>query len=207
MIQSKKDLKFYIAADRIMNGLPTQRTLKEVLLNNRGGLIISYLRAMRHCAYYQNIVKNKFSIESLCRIYWWHRFGRLGLKLGFSIGPYSLGYGVVIPHYGTIVVNGDARIGNFSVLHTCTCVAGKKNIGDFFYLSSGSQVVGDITVGMGVTVGAHSLVNKSIGDNVLLVGTPAEVKKINYPLWVDRDGKVFRDRVSTVNEFQKKILG
>ena len=37
MIQSKKDLEFYIAADRIMNGLPAQRTIKEVLFNRRGG--------------------------------------------------------------------------------------------------------------------------------------------------------------------------
>lgn len=29
MIQTKKDLQFYVAADRIMNGLPAYRGLKE----------------------------------------------------------------------------------------------------------------------------------------------------------------------------------
>ena len=114
----------------------------------------------------------------------------------------SLGYGVVIPHYGTIVVNGEARVGNFAVLHTCTCIAGRKTIGDHFYLSTGSQVTGDIILGDGVSVSAHSLVNKSSENNVLLVGAPAQVKKTDYPLWVERDGETFTARVKRVKELQ-----
>ena len=38
-------------------------------------------------------------------------------------------------------------------------------------------MVGELTLGNHVTVAAHSLVNKSFGDNVLLVGCPAIAKK------------------------------
>ena len=33
MIKSKKELEFYIKADRIMNGLPATKTFKESLVN------------------------------------------------------------------------------------------------------------------------------------------------------------------------------
>ena len=205
MIQTRKDLRFYIAADRIMNGLSAKPSLRESL-TNRGGVIIRYLRAMRTYAYYNNTKGNFLSLRGLLLIYWRRRFYKLGLKLGFSIGSNVLGYGVVIPHYGTIVINGDARIGNFAVLHTCTCIAGgNKTIGDFFYFSTGSQLVGDLQLGDGVSVAAHSLVNHSSEGNVLLVGAPAEQKRSKYPLWVERDGECFRQRVEKVYCLLKEI--
>ena len=33
MIKSKSDLKFYIAADRIMNGFPERKSIKELFIN------------------------------------------------------------------------------------------------------------------------------------------------------------------------------
>lgn len=142
MIQSKAELEFYIAADRIMNGYSQSYSFKDLLDRFLGsGLIVRYLRAMRYCAYYNNTSKTKWSIHTILKYYWLSIFNRLSLKLGFSIGINSLGYGVTIPHFGTIVINSDARIGNFSVIHTCTCVAGgDKIIGDYFYFSTGAQI-------------------------------------------------------------------
>lgn len=139
-----------------------------------------------------------------------YRLHSMGVRLGFSIGSNSLGYGVVIPHYGTIVVNADARIGNYAVLHTCTCVAGgDKEIGDGFYLSTGSQVVGSIKIGDGVTVAAHSLVNKSFEGNSLIAGCPAEIKRNDYPIWYrsDRDIDRFYCYVKQIEAIRKKIYG
>lgn len=204
IILTKKDLRFYILADRVMNGMPENKSIKERIQNLLfGGGIICYLSAMRHYAYYTNTSRNYISFRTVMRGYWGYRYKKLAIKLGFSIGHNSLGYGVVIPHYGTIVVNGDARVGNFAVLHTCTCIAGKKEIGDFFYLSTGSQITKRITIGNGVTVAAHSLVNHSTGNNVLLVGAPAEVKRSDYPLWIDRGNTVYKYRVEKVSQFYR----
>ena len=212
MILSKQELQFYIAADRIMNGLPPRRSLKEFVLSIinpcvRGVGIIKYLRALRKCAYYRNTMRSVVSVRAI-KMVWWHcRFDRLSLKLGFTIGPNSLGYGTVIPHFGTIVINGDARIGNYAVLHTSTCVAGgDKEIGDFFYLSAGSQLVGRLSIGDGVSVAAHSLVNHSCEGHCLLAGAPAEVKKTDYPLWVERDGETFLKRVESVEKLKNKMI-
>ena len=209
MIYNKRDLKFYIAADRIMNGFAEKPTIKELFINflDRpvGGAIISYLSAMRHYAYYRNNYKRKISINSL-KMAWWHRrWNIMGLKLGFSIGANTLGYGAVIPHHGPIIINSAVKIGNFSVLHTCTCIAGgDKTIGDYFYFSTGSQVVGKLTLGDGITIAAHSLVNKTSECNCLLAGAPAVVKRIDYPLWIENSK--YKERVEKVNKIKKKIF-
>ena len=199
IIKTKKDLRFYIIADRIMNGKPGKRTVGEIVKSLFiGGGIIEYLRAMRHYAYYTNTTHNVLSLGTLLRGYWGYKYKKLGIKLGFTIGYNSLGYGVVIPHYGTIVVNGSARVGNFAVLHTCTCIAGKKEIGDFLYLATGSQITGHITLGDGVTVAAHSLVNHSYDNNLLLAGAPAIIKRDDYPVWIERDSIEFKKRVDRI---------
>lgn len=136
------------------------------------------------------------------------RLSKLGIKCGFSIGPNSLDYGVVIPHYGTIVVNANARIGRYAVLHTCTCVAGgDKEIGDGLYLSTGSQIVGPVVLGNGVTIAAHSLVNKSFGSNVLVAGAPAVVKREKQLAWyeTDRDKATFFTRVQEIDSLRKQL--
>lgn len=209
MIKTKKDLSFYIAADRIMNGRSAKRNIKEVAFDyisgDEGGAILRYLRAMRNYSYYANTTQKGQCIKALARLYWGGCFRKLGIRLGFSIGYNSLGYGVVLPHYGTIVVNGEASIGNFAVLHTSTCIAGKKEIGDFLYLSAGSQIVGDIKLGDGVIVAAHSLVNHSSDSYVLLAGSPAVVKRDDYPVWTGKDGNMFQRRVEEVNLLKLSI--
>lgn len=209
MIKSKKDLDFYIAADRIMNGLPAKRGLKELLFGRiLGGAIIDYLRSLRKYEFYSNTTHSSFTPRVLLRFVWGCRFRRLGMKLGFSIGRNILGYGVVIPHYGTIVINGEANIGNFCVLHTSICIAGgNKNIGDYFYLSAGSQLIGNITLGDGVTVAAHSLVKDSADSNTLMAGSPAVVKREQYPIWPERDGSKYTRRVEKVMSIRKQIYG
>lgn len=210
MIQSKEELSFYIAADRIMNGYCPTRSLltrvRETLLIGGGKVVvIKYLYHLRRYAYYYN-TKHLSVWNKLMMVYEHWRWAHYSIKTGFSIGPNSLGYGTVIPHYGTIVVNENARIGPFSVLHTSTCIAGGgKIIGKGFYLSSGSQLVGEFNLGDYVSVTAHSLVNKSCGDNILLAGCPATIKKEQYPAWYKRDGERFTQRVSAVEELKRNF--
>lgn len=129
MIKTKKDLNFYIAADRIMNGYPKDKKIKDYfkesfIFGGSNTLIIKYLYYMRKYAYRRNNHSRLFSINSIFMLWNHYWFTKYAVKCGFSIGYNSLGYGVVIPHYGTIVVNEDCAVGHFAVLHTCTCIAG-----------------------------------------------------------------------------------
>lgn len=122
------------------------------------------------------------------------------MKLGFSIGYKCFGYGLVIPHYGTIVVGDDNRCGNFCVLHTSICITGGnhgKHIGDALYASSGCRINKPITLGDNVQVCSNSVVNKSFSENnIVLGGMPAQIKKTNNASWYEGwDAEVWKDNV------------
>lgn len=128
-------------------------------------------------------------------IYYKWKYNRLSMKLGFSISPNVFGYGLVIPHYGTIVVGETNHIGNYCVLHTSTCISGNgKNIGDGLYLSTGAKLTAKINLGNNISVAANSVVTKSfMENNLLLAGVPAQIKTKSEP-WFIRDGEIFRQR-------------
>ena len=71
------------------------------------------------------------------------RFFRFSRKLGFSIGYDACDYGLVIPHYGTIVVGNTYRIGPYATLHTFTCITDTgRRIGKGLFLSTGAKITG-----------------------------------------------------------------
>lgn len=138
--------------------------------------------------------------------YYYALYNRISKKLGFSIGYNVFGYGLVIPHYGTIVVGGNNRCGNYCVLHTSTCITGNgKVIGDAFYLSTGAKVTSKVVLGDNVSVGANSVVNKSVIDgNVMIAGAPAKVIK-SAVAWYIRDGESFSSKVNAIENLKQKM--
>ena len=162
--------------------------------------IISYLVAMRKSSYY----KNGGGIFHKLKYVWYYRkYKMLGIKLGFSIGYDVFGYGLVIPHYGTIVVGNSNRIGNYSVLHTSTCISNNgKIIGNCLYCSTGVKMTSPIKLGDNVSVGANSLVNESFeSGNVLIGGVPAKnIKEMKE--WYS--GSVHELRVNQIEQKRKE---
>ena len=198
MIKSKKELQFYILADRMMNRGDFYLSFKQKILKYLGfDPILSYLETMRKASYYSNRcgVKN---------IYYSLKFKRLSLKLGFSIGKDVFGYGLVIPHYGTIVVGNSCKIGNYAVLHTSICISyNEKLIGDGLYAATGMKMTSKLTLGNNVSVGANSLVNKSfLEDGILLGGTPAKILKEEKP-WYVRDKRI--ERGNKIEKLKKEM--
>lgn len=119
MISSKKELQFFLMADRMVNRgefTPSARTRIHCFFSP--DYIMDFLVAMRHKAFYDNNPR-----RWLHKLVWNRRFRNLSIKLGFSIGSNVFGYGLLIPHWGTIVVGSTNRIGNYAVLHTSTCIS------------------------------------------------------------------------------------
>ncbi len=196
-------------ADRIMNGLPPKRTLLEKiqsLLFHKHDIAVC-LRLMRCASYYKN-KKDPSILDKICRKWFSFKYYHLSEKLGFCIGYDSFGYGLIIPHYGTIVINSKIRAGNYCVLHTSICIGGSNKVfGDGLYMGAGAKIMGTLTLGNWVSVAANSLVNKSFGDNVLLAGMPAIIKRTNYPKWYERDGDIFLQRFLAVEKLKNKMFG
>ena len=200
MIKTKKELLFYIMADTMMNRGYFKPSLKErikrIFMKDE---ILTFLKLMRKCQYYNHSGGVKFA-------YYRIKYGKLSKKLGFSIGYNVFGYGLIIPHYGTIVVGGSNKCGNYCVLHTSTCITDNgKTIGDAFYLSTGAKVTSKVTIGDNVSVGANSVVNKPfVEGNIMIAGAPAKhIKPMDA--WYIRDGKSFIDKVKAVEQLKLKM--
>lgn len=116
----------------------------------------------------------------------------MGLKLGYSIPLNIFGPGLSLPHTGTIVVNGRAKIGAHCRLHVCVNIGASggsteaPQLGDNVYIGPGAILFGNITIANNVTIGANATVNRSCDqENVIIAGSPASIVKENYPNWTE----------------------
>lgn len=215
-VRSKSELAFFIKADMMMNRGKFKWALtdrvKHLIMPD---FIMNYLYAMRNTSFYSYLNFKVLPPPCLSNIlrrflvklklgYWNRKYQYLGIKLGFSIGCNSLGYGVFIPHYGTIVVGDSNRIGNYAVLHTSTTVSGNgKVIGDALYLSTGAKMTSKLSLGNNISVAANSVVNKSFeADNLVIGGIPANVIKESQA-WYVRDGSLYSMRVQKIEELKR----
>ena len=109
---------------------------------------------------------------------------RLEVKYGISIPSTTrIDPGLFIGHFGGIVVHHDARIGrNCNLSHGVTI--GQVNrgvrkgcpiIGDSVFIGPGAKVIGRVSIGSSVAIGANCVVTKDVNDNEVVVGVPARV--------------------------------
>ena len=100
----------------------------------------------------------------------------------------EIGSRLVIRHPNGIVVGQGSQIGSGCFLqHGVTLGVAQiglsptneyPRIGNYVEIGSYAVILGDVQVGDGATIGAHSLVNKNVPPNALAVGIPAKVVKI-----------------------------
>ncbi|MCA4563333.1 serine acetyltransferase [Bacteroides xylanisolvens] len=189
MIGNKKDLIYYIQQDRKMNGYPAKRRFNEVIKSLFFPSAVTYLRYLRKLEYYTNVpsLTGKFM-----RVYYDYKIRISARKLGYYIGINSCGSGLSLPHYGTVIISAEARLGKNCRVHVCVNIGrsagGKKapQIGDNVYIGPSCVLFGDIKIASNVTIGANATVNKSVEqEHVIIAGTPAKIIKTDYPSWIE----------------------
>jgi len=95
----------------------------------------------------------------------------------------DIGYALCIRHVFATTFGGSTVIGNnVTILHSVTL--GEKNgsypiIGDNVYLGSGCCVLGGVTIGNNVIIGANAVVTKNIPENSIVVGNPGKIISSN----------------------------
>lgn len=171
MINSKKELKYYIEEDA-----------KAVCFAK--GITRKFTIALRKLEFYtsmKGIAKYRYYLPL---VYWKCRFHRLSILCGFSIPLNTFGPGLALPHYGSIVVNSRVKAGkNCRILTDVTIGATNHSaeapvIGDNVFIGSGAKIIGNITIANDVAIGANATVVKSIlEEGTTWAGTPA--KKIS----------------------------
>jgi len=169
-IKSKKDFHRFIKMDLAARGL--HRLPKFYQIRKP---IVHFTVLLRKVEYLQN-TKQGLLKYVYCKIQQL-RLKLLGAKLGFSVFPNTFGPGLYIVHWGSIAISSKARFGANARVHTCVNVSGAPVIGEKVYLGPGSIIVGDITIGNNVTIGANAVVYSSFPDDVTVLGNPARVIK------------------------------
>ena len=103
-----------------------------------------------------------------------------GLDLGFEtdIGAFSY-----INALHGVVIENNVQIGSHCAIYSVSTIdnsVGKVLLRNNCRIGSHSTVLPGVTIGKNSIVGAHSLVNKDIPDNVVAFGVPAKViRKLN----------------------------
>ena len=197
-ISSKKELRFYIMADMMMNRGVFKRSLKKRIRDFFfPDYTIDFLCLLRKTSYYY---------DSWLGLYYRWRLHKISMKMGYSISCNSCGYGLLLPHYGTIVV-GENSIGNYAVLHTSTCISGNgKIIGNALYLATGAKMTSKVVLGDNVTVAANSVVTKSFPEgNVLLTGAPASIRKPEVAWYLIQQEGDYQKRVEAIECLRSKM--
>ena len=177
MIKNRSDLQDYLKTEKplyIDGGVG--KTVKLWLLQDSSYLLWHYVKMLRMTEYYYN-VNNRL-------LYWvfQRRKNKEGARLGISIFHNSVGKGLLLYHYGSIIINSNSRIGENLKLHGNNCIGNKgerdkyhaPSLGDNIEMGIGSQILGNISIASNVVIAANAVVVKDCNEkNVVLAGIPA----------------------------------
>lgn len=138
-----------------------------------------------HCTYNS---KTRIPIKKMIA-----KMGLLFFKIyGIVIDSRNIGGGLRLPHLNGIYIHGNVTIGeNCTILQQVTIGANEHKIdykkvpriGNRVYIGAGAKIIGDITIGDDVRIGANAIVTKSIPDGKTVVGCNV-IKETK----VERDG-------------------
>ena len=180
MIKTKEELRSYIKADLVSQGLGWGKpSVTEKMMAYFVPRPWKFQVLLRKAEFWNNssssiIRKTMGTISKL-------RYLRYGIKCGFTIPLNVFGPGLCLAHTGTIIVNGGARFGSNARVHACVNVgsfskydtnwtAGKApTFGDNVYLGPGAKIFGDITIGDNVAIGANAVISKDVPEHVTVV--------------------------------------
>jgi serine O-acetyltransferase len=117
----------------------------------------------------------------------------------------AIGPGLFLPHTGYIVVASNVVIGAHCTLTQGVTIGHRSGgsvlslagpaIGDRVYIGPGAVILGPISIGNDVLIGANAVVTRSVPDRAVVVGNPARVisMKGSFDLikydGMDRDGQ------------------
>lgn len=145
-------------------------------------LQLRWLKSFRMCKIYRH--KNP-----LMYLYWRSLYRKLSKITHIQISwTTSIGAGFYISHYGRIIVNPKAIIGNNVNISTGVIIGqenrGKRQgvpiIGNEVWIGANAVIVGNIRIGSDVLIAPNSYVNCDVPDHSIVLGNPCQIRhKLN----------------------------
>lgn len=164
MILTKKELKEFLTQDAIALKCDNRKHPKIF-----GDLIWKFQITLRKAEYYSNVYKHKKKYF-ICRAWYLYKFHKYSIKLNISIPLNVFGPGLSIAHFGTINVNGNAKVGKNCRLHEGVTIGTTNGsdkapiIGNNVFIGTGAKIIGDIFISDDVAIGANAVVVRSIPE-------------------------------------------
>jgi serine O-acetyltransferase len=93
-----------------------------------------------------------------------------------------IGKGLRIHHFGGIIVNSEASIGEYCTLYHGVTLGdlggwgGAPRIGNYVVIGAGAKLLGNIEIGDDCHIGANAVVRTTVPAGCLAVGVPAVIK-------------------------------
>jgi serine O-acetyltransferase len=173
-INSKEDYNLFLEADMRRRGLQQWSAFSRFR-----SVILAWQRLLRKAEYYHNC-KPSVSWKPY-NVFLSRKLQQSSIKLGFSIPLNVFGPGLNIAHWGTIIVNGNAKVGANCSLANDIHIAQKTwrstkapKIGDNVMIGAGARILGDIELADRIIVGANAVVTKSFAEPcITIAGIPA----------------------------------
>ncbi len=179
MVKTKLQLKEILDYERKLYKLNKFKAfVKYYFLATESAVIWHWQRRLRFTEYYYNTNHKLLYIISKIKL------NKLSNKYGIHIPINVCGKGLKVMHLGSVLCNGNTKIGENCSIHINTAFVAKGTsdkcpvIGNNVVIGVGSTILGEAIIADGIAVGAHSLVNKIFEEpNITIAGVPA--KKIS----------------------------
>ena len=130
---------------------------------------------------YMTFLRREEAARSKFTAYFWRRRkNNLGSRLGLQIYAGTCARGLRIWHYGSVIISGDAVVGENCTIHGQACIGsdGASDeapvLGKNVDIGVGAKIIGGVTLADNIRVGAGAVVVKSCEiPGATLVGVPA----------------------------------
>ena len=140
---------------------------------------LMFLRAFRKAQYYRG--KKRFLLQYL---YWELKKRRLSTKTHIQIPTVTqIGKGFYIGHFGRVIVNPRAVLGNNITINTGVTIGqtnrgenkGAPVISDNVWIGTNAVIVGKISIGTDVMIAPNAFVNFNVPPHSIVIGNPAKI--------------------------------
>ena len=128
--------------------------------------------------YYQS------NTNSIWKKYYLRKLKKIEMKTGIRFeGNINIGDGLIIGHWGDIIINGNAKFGNGLFITNGVNIGrdirgkrkGTPTIGNNVCIRSNSTVVGNIVIGDDVLIAPNTFVNFDVPSHSIVIGNPATI--------------------------------
>ncbi|WP_118976662.1 serine O-acetyltransferase [Taibaiella koreensis] len=150
--------------------------------------VIAYLRVSGFRFMFWHRIAHRCRSNKALYLFPWLVLSRLKYKYGYDIPAEThIEPGFYIGHFGGIVVSPLAKIGrNCNISQGVTIgfnPRGKRQgypvLGNEVYIAPGAKIIGRVTIGNNVAIGANAVVLDDLPDNSVAAGNPARVVSTN----------------------------